>query len=70
MSGKTDRRIRRGLNRLARREQDIADGLVRKLLEAPFKFRFLFAMRIIFRMRKKKPCKAEKTTTGRVAGET
>lgn len=53
MSGKTSRMVRKGLNRLARKENDIAENMVRELLDAPFKFRLLFAIRLIFRKRKK-----------------
>lgn len=51
MSGKTDRRIRKGLNALQKGQQDIADDLVRELLNAPFKYRFLFAAKLVFRRR-------------------
>lgn len=53
MSGKTSRMVRKELNRLARKENEIAESLVRELLDAPLKFRLLFAIRIVFRKRKK-----------------
>jgi hypothetical protein len=51
MSGKTDRRIRKGINALKLDEQAIADSLVAELINSPFKYRFLFAMKILFRRR-------------------
>lgn len=53
MSGKTDRRIRREFNRLKRNNQAVADNLVLELLNSPFKYRFLFAMKLIFHRRRK-----------------
>ena len=57
MSGKTDRRIRKGLNAIERnatiRKRELADQLAIELLNSPFKYRFLFAMKIIFHRRKK-----------------
>ena len=46
MSGKTDKRIRKAVKK---QTQNISDTLIKELLDAPFKFRFLFAMRVIFR---------------------
>lgn len=54
MSGKTSRMVRKGLNRLARKENAIAENIVRELLDAPLKFRLLFAMRILFRNGKRR----------------
>ena len=57
MSGKTDRRIRKGLNEIERnnaiRKRQLADELALELLRSPFKYRFLFAMKILFRKRVK-----------------
>lgn len=56
MSGKTARQIRKGLNEIARKQQqrkeDIAEELARELLNSPFKYRFMFAMKLIFHRRK------------------
>ena len=40
------------MNALKKERQDIADDLVRELLDAPFKYRFLFAAKLVFRRRK------------------
>lgn len=53
MSGKTDRRIRKGLNAMMRNRQNISDDLVRELLDAPFKYRLRFAFALLFRRRKR-----------------
>lgn len=53
MSGKSDRRIRKGFNALRQNRQSVADDLVIELLNSPFKYRFLFAMKLIFHRRKK-----------------
>lgn len=53
MSGKTARMIRKGINQLGHTQNEIADKLVRQLLEAPFKYRFIFAMKLIFRRKRK-----------------
>ena len=57
MSGKSDRRIRKGLNKIVREQQlskkQIAEELARELLNSPFKYRFLFAMKLIFHRRRK-----------------
>ena len=53
MSGKTDRRIRKEVNHLIRNNQAVADNLVKELLNSPFKYRFLFAMKLIFHRRRK-----------------
>lgn len=53
MSGKTARQVRKGLNEIERkcyiRKKEVADQCVRELLNAPFKYRFLFALRVLFR---------------------
>lgn len=54
MSGKTARQIRKEFNRLKISKQNMADNLVRELLNAPFKYRFLFAMKVLFPKRKGK----------------
>jgi len=52
MNGKIAKKIRKEFNALERKfsksKNDIADELVRELLDAPLKYRFKFAMRIIF----------------------
>lgn len=57
MSGKTARQIRKDLNamekRLEQRKSEIAEDLARELLKSPFKYRFLFAMKLIFHRRRK-----------------
>ena len=53
MSGKSDRRIRKEVNHLMRNNQAVADNLINELLNAPFKYRFLFAMKLIFWRKKK-----------------
>lgn len=57
MSEKRARQIRKEFNKLERetkiKKQTVADNCVRELLNAPFKYRFLFAMRIIFHRRKR-----------------
>lgn len=53
MSGKSDRRIRKEVNHLMRNNQAVADNLIKELLNAPFKYRFLFAMKLIFWRKKK-----------------
>lgn len=46
MSGKTEKKYRRAF----RKNQNlIADKLVFELLDAPFKYRFGFAMKLLFR---------------------
>lgn len=57
MSGKTDRRIRKEMNRIEEsiriKRQNVADECVLQLLNAPFKYRFLFALKILFRRKLK-----------------
>lgn len=56
MSGKTTRQIRKGLNEIERNayqsRKKVAEDCVRELLNLPFKYRFLFAMKILFRRKK------------------
>lgn len=52
MSGKSARQIRKGFNALQQDRKDTARDLIAELEAAPFKFRFLFAMKLIFRRRK------------------
>ena len=49
MSGKTDRRIRKGLNAIRRDKDTLADEIVRELLMAPLRQRLWFALRLVFR---------------------
>lgn len=57
MSEKRARQIRKEFNRVERKamahEKEVADKCVRQLLDAPFKYRFLFAIRVLFHRRKK-----------------
>lgn len=53
MSEKTARMIRKGINQLGHTQEEIADNLVKQLFESPFKYRFIFAMKLIFRRKKK-----------------
>ena len=53
MSGKTDRRIRKGINAIMAHNQAVADNLVLELLNSPFRYRFGFAMKLLFHRRKK-----------------
>ena len=48
MRGKTDRKIRKAVNAVVRKEDKIADQIVLELLNAPFKYRFKFAMKLLF----------------------
>ena len=50
MSGKSDKKLRRAFKK---NQTNIANKLVLELLDAPFKYRFLFAMKLIFRIRVK-----------------
>jgi len=56
MSGKTSRQIRKGLNEIERklyiRKKEIAEQCVRELIASPFKYRFLFAVKILFRRKR------------------
>ena len=57
MSEKRARQIRKEFNRVERKamahKREVADEVARELLNAPFKYRFLFAMKVIFHRRKK-----------------
>ena len=53
MSGKSARQIRKSLNAFRRDRADIARSLIEELENAPFKYRFLFAMKLLFHRRKK-----------------
>ena len=57
MSGKTARQVRKEFNKLEEkvevRKKDVADQLARELLNSPFKYRFKFAMKVLFHRRKK-----------------
>ena len=57
MSGKQARQIRKQFNKLEEnivvRRSEVADDVARELLNSPFKYRFKFAMKIIFHRRKK-----------------
>ena len=52
MSGKTSRQVRKGLNEIERKvtmkKHEVAEQCVRELINAPFKYRFLFAVKILF----------------------
>lgn len=52
MNGKNSRMIRKCINSLNRSKQETANDVVRELLNAPFKYRFGFAMKLIFHRRK------------------
>ncbi|MBR6079919.1 MAG: hypothetical protein IKP60_07170 [Treponema sp.] len=56
MSEKTARQLRKGLNKIERKamvhKKKVAEECVRELLNSPFKYRFLFAMKVLFRRRK------------------
>lgn len=52
MSGKYERQIRKNFNALQQSRKDTARDLIAELEAEPFKFRFLFAMKLIFRRRK------------------
>ena len=58
MSGKTARQVRKEFNKLEEkvevRKKDVADQLARELLNSPFKYRFKFAMKVLFPKRKGK----------------
>ena len=57
MSGKQARQVRKEFNQLKEdltaNKQEVADQLARELLKSSFKYRFRFAMKIIFHRRKK-----------------
>ena len=56
MSGKTSRQVRKGLIEIEKNvrasKREVADQLARELLNAPFKYRFKFAMKLIFRRKR------------------
>ena len=52
MSGKNARMVRKGINALNHSKQETANEVVMELLNAPFKYRFSFAMKLIFHRRK------------------
>lgn len=56
MSGKTSRQLRKGLNEIEKNvrasKREVADQLARELLNSPFKYRFKFAMKLIFRRKR------------------
>ena len=56
MSGKTARQIRKEYNKLEEkiviRRSEVADDVARELLNSPFKYRFKFAMKVLFHRRK------------------
>lgn len=58
MSGKTARQVRKEFNKLEEkvevRKKDVADQLARELLNSPFKYRFKFAVKVLFPKRKGK----------------
>ena len=57
MSGKKARQVRKEFNKLEEkivvRRTEVAEDVARELLNSPFKYRFKFAMKIIFHRRKK-----------------
>lgn len=57
MSGKTARQVRKEFNKLEEKivvsKNEVADQLARELLNSPFKYRFKFAMKVLFHRRKK-----------------
>lgn len=54
MSGKTSRQVRKCVNKLkAEEEGAMADKLIFELLNAPFSYRFKFAMQLLFWRKKK-----------------
>ena len=56
MSGKRSRQVRKEFNKLRKdamaHKREVADQLAVELLNAPFKYRFRFAMKILFRKRR------------------
>ncbi len=58
MSGKQSRQVRKEFNKLRAdamaHKREVADQLAVELLNAPFKYRFRFAMKILFRKRRHK----------------
>ena len=57
MSGKTARQVRKEFNKLEEKvvvsRNEVADQLARELLNSPFKYRFKFAIKVLFHRRKK-----------------
>ena len=57
MSGKTARQVRKEFNKLEEqivlKRSEVADQVARELLNSPFKYRFKFAMKVLFHRRKK-----------------
>lgn len=49
MSEKRARQIRKEINALRRNNACVANELVRELLSSPLKYRFLFAIKLIFK---------------------
>lgn len=58
MSGKTARQVRKEFNKLEEKivvkRTEVADDVARELLNSPFKYRFKFAMKVLFPKRKGK----------------
>lgn len=58
MSGKTARQLRKEFNKLEEKivvkRTEVADDVARELLNSPFKYRFKFAMKVLFPKRKGK----------------
>jgi hypothetical protein len=52
MSGRSTRQIRKAFNALQQKRKDTAKDLIRELEEAPFKYRFRFAMKLLFHRKK------------------
>lgn len=57
MSEKTARQVRKEFNKLEEKivvkRTEVADDIARELLNSPFKYRFKFAMKVLFHRRKK-----------------
>ena len=54
MSGKSARQIRKGFNALQQSRKDTARDLIAELEAAPFKYRFRFAMKLLFGRKNRK----------------
>lgn len=54
MSGRSTRQIRKEINALQQNRKDMARDLIAELEAAPFKYRFRFAMKLLFHRRKKR----------------
>ena len=56
MSGRNARQVRKEFNKLEEkiviRRSEVADDVARELLNSPFKYRFKFAMKVLFHRRK------------------